>query len=153
MSEGKGRGSLGSKKTKTIKSIVNQQEKNLAAKLKGKRQIMSGALADARGDVELEEFLFDAKRTEKKSYVITSQLLRKMAQYALEKDKAPGLLLEFASIQEPYIPKEYAVIPLDMFVQLLNNQSYRNDATESFQTVETESESPLSPDEPVDPDD
>lgn len=148
MSElGKGRGRLGSKKGRSTKAIVNNQEKQLAARLQGKRQIMSGALAEARGDIELEEFLLDAKRTTKKNYLITSQILRKLSQYALEKDKSPGLLIEFATIQEPYIPKEYVLISLDMFVQLLNNQSYRNDPTQSFRSVETESEEPRDPSE------
>lgn len=110
---------MGSKKARSRKSLVNQHEQELADKLGGFRNPQSGALSPFKGDVSLDDFLFDSKETENSSIIVSHVDLTKISQEARQSGKIAGLILTIKKI--PYtIPNEWVMLSIEDFGDLLD---------------------------------
>jgi hypothetical protein len=112
-------GSLGSKKNKSLKAQVNVHEQELAAKLGGYRQPLSGALEGHKGDIKLDHFLLDSKETSGELLSIGKKDILKITKEAMGERKEPALVLTWNSIKEA--PNEWICIPLEVFKKMLDN--------------------------------
>ena len=84
---------LGSSKTTTgDKASYNRHEQNLADKLGGHRQPLSGALDHAKGDISLDKILLDSKQSNGTTITVAGRDLTKITKEANKKDKR--ILLE-----------------------------------------------------------
>lgn len=70
-------------------------EKGLAQRLGGTVRPGSGALAGAKGDVTLHDFLIESKTTLSASLVLKQEWLHKIYQEALETNKTAALAIAF----------------------------------------------------------
>lgn len=98
----------------------SRQEKDVAKKVGGKVQINSGATPFYKGDVATQNILIECKTTTqpKKSLSIKKEWLEKVDLEAFQSRKELGILVfNF----EPD-GKNYAVIPLNKLVNLLNKE-------------------------------
>jgi len=112
---------LGSSKKLTKKQEAMEREKQFATMLGGRAQPSSGGGKFHKGDVKLPDFLLDSKQTEANSILVTGAMLAKIAAEARQVSKDPGLIL---TLQTPGITaKDWAVIPLDVFRELLEKSN------------------------------
>lgn len=108
---------LGSSKKTTRKQEAMEREQEFAKGLGGVAQPSSGAGVQHKGDIKLDNFLLDSKFTEANSALVTASMLAKISAEARQIGKSPGLIL---TLQTPGItPKDWAVIPLEVFQELL----------------------------------
>jgi len=107
----------GKKRNLDKKTKINNQEKVLAKKLGGRRQINSGATAKEKGDVKTPDILYDSKSTIDSKITVTSEMLAKITYEARQVNRFPGLLL---TLQVGLtVPAEWAMIPLDYHTMLM----------------------------------
>jgi hypothetical protein len=93
------------------------QELRIAEDIGGRRTPCSGALSGAKGDVESKKFLVDAKRTDKRSFVLSERVLAKVDKEALAYGKIPALVVRFTNFRFG-VTNEWAVIPYPVFVRI-----------------------------------
>lgn len=99
----------------------NQSEKKTAKRLGGKPTPASGALAGAKGDIELPKFLVEAKSTIKESISIKREWLMKISGEALAKGKAPALVVTFTTENGTPKPRgKWILITEQTFRELTN---------------------------------
>lgn len=79
----------------TNKQLSATSEKAAAANFKGRRQIASGALAFAKGDVKTEKYLIEDKVTRGASYTFTLAKWNKLRCEALSARKRPMFRITF----------------------------------------------------------
>ena len=111
---------LGSQKS--MKARVNKHEKDLADDLGGYRQPASGALEGMKGDIRLDTFLLDSKETETGTLILSVKEFTKITREARECGREPGLIATLHKLPVT-VSKEWAVIPLEIFAQLLEDAS------------------------------
>jgi hypothetical protein len=94
-------------------------EKQTAKRLKGKQTPASGAMPSAKGDIELPEFLLEAKSTVSESISLKRAWLKKIGNEALGVNKYPAVSIIFNT--EDGVPKHrgsWVLITEDMFREL-----------------------------------
>lgn len=109
---------LGSKKRQSAKAQVNDHERELAEKLDGRRQPLSGALDGHKGDIKLEAFLFDSKETKSGSILLTGKDLTKITREADGERRLPGLVVTIEQVPDT-VSKEWVLIPLNVFSEMV----------------------------------
>lgn len=107
---------------------VRNQENRFANAIGGKRKPFSGASPGSRFmrgsligkgiDVESDQVVGEAKRTDKKSMSIKAEWLEQLDRQAMSKGKIPALQIELASVKSPW-QKDWVMIPLDAFKRLI----------------------------------
>ena len=111
-------GQLGSKKLKTLKARVNAHEQDLADRLEGVRQPLSGAILGSKGDIKLDRFLLDSKETNADTLGVSRTDIVKINREACGERKEPGLVLTWNRMAEG-CPKEWVMIPLEVFQKMV----------------------------------
>lgn len=101
---------------KTNKQLSAKSEKAAAAKFGGHRQIASGALHFAKGDIKTERYLIEDKITRGDSFTLTSALWDKIRKEALHARKRPLFRITLGNGKTVVVAQE------DDFLELLNNQ-------------------------------
>jgi hypothetical protein len=76
------------------------KEKRDAKDFCGTRTPRSGGFWNKPGDVSQEDFLFDCKETDKKSYSVTIDTLKKIQHESLKNNKMPALSIELGDKTE-----------------------------------------------------
>lgn len=110
---------LGSKKRREHpKAKINRHEKEIAEMLGGFAQPASGALAHAKGDIKLDNFLLDSKETEAAQITIRGLDLTKICREAFEIHRHPGLFVTIKQIAGT-TPNEWVMIPAELFAEML----------------------------------
>ncbi len=96
------------------------QEKRLARKVGFQRTPNSGSrpMLHQKGDGTDETRVFEAKTTKKGSYRLTRADLAKLRQYALLQGKDPVFIVTWEDELLPGLARDYAVIPLDEYLEL-----------------------------------
>ncbi len=92
------------------------QEYSVAKDLGGRRVPFSGSRRFDPGDVDAQQYLVDAKTSEK-SYTLTSHVLRKVTIEAVGKGKIPLLQVNLESL--PVHQQKWAVVEWPHFLELL----------------------------------
>lgn len=123
----KGLGSkIGGGDGKKSKSL--DQEDRVADKGDGKRVAGSGAFADRSdsmfkgpaGDVELEDFKVECKRTDHKSYRLDEETLKGAKRDARRADKHMAVAVDIDGIESSLVPSRVVVIEEEVFYELLD---------------------------------
>jgi len=79
------------------KDIGRVAERKAAKRMGGRLQPNSGAMDGAKGDYKVDEFLVESKATEKVSFSLRLDDLRKIAFEALEVYRYPALHVQFVT--------------------------------------------------------
>jgi hypothetical protein len=111
-------GQLGSKKLNSLKARVNAHEQDLADRLEGVRQPLSGAISGYKGDIKLDHFLLDSKETSADTLGVSRADIVKINREACGERKEPGLVLTWNKMAEG-CPKEWVMIPLEVFQRMV----------------------------------
>lgn len=106
-------------RAKTRKQRSKVQEKEVASALGGRVRPNSGATLYAKGDVLTPLFLVEAKTTERKSFSLTQDLLKKIESEAFAEGKDPLMIVRFEKMED--IPQDWAVLPLRVLRSLLQS--------------------------------
>lgn len=108
------------RKQPSTRARADKQERRVAKQVNGRQTIASGQTPIDKADVKVAgELRIECKTTEKKSFTLKREdLLKIMAQ--AQGDEMPVFMIEFVS---PSPSVEFAVIPTDWFIQLL--EAYR----------------------------
>lgn len=93
------------------------QEKRIAKELDGRTQPGSGAFENFKGDVKTDDFLIEAKRTDKKSLSVKGEWLTKIDREAIAEGKKPALVIELGGMQG-FTEKEWVAVPMSVFKEL-----------------------------------
>ena len=107
---------------KPTRYYSKKQENLIAKELGGKRQPNSGAAMFAKGDVQLDNWLIEAKTktSPSESMTIKKSWLEKNEEEAFAMGKEhSALIFDFGDI---HYPQEYVVITLEEFKRLLEAQ-------------------------------
>lgn len=104
--------------TKPKKTQVLDHEKKLAAELGGRATPNSGALASAKGDISLDNFLAESKETEYNSIVIKGKDLSKISREAREVGKTPLFIFTLYGI-EGLAESEWVAMPKSAFIGIM----------------------------------
>ena len=107
-------------KGESIKKKANRSEAKLAKKVGGHKQPASGAPQGCKGDVKLKEYLIDQKATGHMSTSVKVGDLQKIQKEADGSGREPVLVLKFENVK--VIEKEWAVIPLALFMELKGDE-------------------------------
>ncbi len=75
------------------------------------------------GDLQFEDLLIEKKSTEKRSISVKKDYLDKIERLAFENRRIPALVIEFETTKRSYCPSQWAVIPLDLFKELIENRT------------------------------
>ena len=94
---------------------VKHQERTVAVDLGGRRQPGSGSAWYAKGDVKTPKYLVECKQTEKKSYSLQLETIRKIEGEAAMAGREALLQVTFI---EPGRQSQYMVVPYHLFLQL-----------------------------------
>lgn len=98
-----------------------QQEERLSARGGGRRVPGSGAFGGhLTGDVQLKDWLIEAKRTEGDSYRITKEVVHKAYLEALLAKQRFALALEVYGMKDDLLPHRFVLMTEDDFFQLIN---------------------------------
>lgn len=93
-----------------------KSEKRIAKKLGGRRTPASGAMAGAKGDTVLPDFLLESKATSGVSFSLRKEVLDKITREALEKNKVPAVSISFTPLSgEARQNGDWVAIPLWAF--------------------------------------
>lgn len=102
-----------------IGKVGRDSEKHTAKRLHGKLKPASGAMPSAKGDMELPEFLVEAKSTVKDSIYLKRAWLKKIGQEALGVGKYPAVSITFTTEDgKPRHRGAWMLISEDAFLQL-----------------------------------
>jgi len=107
-------------RSQTPQNLGRRKEKDLARKTGGDLQPGSGCFPGKGGDVRTPRFLIEHKFTTALSYAITIKTLRKIKREAEHQLKTPALVLELSG-GFMYQPEKWALIPYDVFEELLES--------------------------------
>jgi len=100
---------------KKIKDDSKRQEQSIARNLNSaKRQPLSGADFRAKGDVKSEQFLIEAKRTDKASLSVRADWLEKITMEALQAGRQPALSIQL-TFDNRLVEKDWFLIPASLF--------------------------------------
>lgn len=95
-------------------------EEKTAKRLKGTLTPASGALAGAKGDMSVGDFLVENKATVSEAYSLKMSVLLKIYQEALEVGKKPALAVQFTSLTGTSEKRgRWVCIPEDVFNELI----------------------------------
>lgn len=94
------------------------QEKRIAKELGGKTQPGSGCFDHFKGDVKLDDYLIEAKRTDKNSITVKAEWLSKIDHEAINVGKTPALVIEIGGMNG-FTENEWIAIPMSEFKKLL----------------------------------
>ena len=98
-----------------------KSEKKTAKRLGGKTRPGSGAVAGAKGDILLSEFLVENKSTEHASISLKLAWLEKISVEAREEGKAPALSIQFVDKQGNSKKRgRWVLIPESEFQEMLD---------------------------------
>ncbi len=75
-----------------MSDIGDKAERQTLKRVKG-----SGAWVGHKGDLESDDFLLENKATEKNSYSLKLEVLRKIGREALRANRRPSLMLQFTN--------------------------------------------------------
>lgn len=96
-----------------------RQEDELAQRLGGQRVLGSGALSGLPGDVDLGEFLLEAKlAVNAQSVGVSVRKLGKIWEEATSQGKLPAFVLGFRKMPPP-TPASWVCVPEDVFAEML----------------------------------
>jgi len=76
-------------------SPLSSKQKGDAAEKQVRRTFASGAFWHDKGDIETQEFLFDVKATQHRSYSLRIDDWEKIEKEAVGKQKSPGMVIMF----------------------------------------------------------
>lgn len=107
------------KKRTDRKSLAMRTEKDLATKLGGVAQPGSGAGLRHKGDVKTQDALIDSKETEGNSILVTGAMLSQITAQARREQKYPALCLKIGVMPGALTPKQWMVIPIDTYLDLV----------------------------------
>ena len=113
-------GALGSKKGKTHRSEATIREKEKADKLGGKTRPNSGAFAGYKGDIILDHFLLDDKKTAGEVLPMSRKDIVKISREAAAERRIPGIAATFENVPST-VEQDWIMIPQTAFVQMLKN--------------------------------
>ena len=105
-------------KTKSVKQLANETEKDQAARLGGKRMPCSGAIDGMKGDYVVGDFLFDSKESSTVAVNLTTKDFTKITREANQAGKHPALTIKL-SILPNTVSKEWVAVPIDVFAEML----------------------------------
>jgi len=95
-------------------------ENSLAKRLGGTLTPASGAMAGAKGDIRLDDFLIEAKATQAASMSLQQDWLYKVYQEALELSKSPALAITFTSPTGSSSKRDrWVMVPESVFQELV----------------------------------
>jgi hypothetical protein len=104
---------------------VKDQEKEIASRVGGKRQPMSGALKEMKSDVVSDRLRIDCKLTDKKSYSIKLSDLKKIIEESFGQNREPVIQIRFNQAGKfgpnRVVNQDWVVISLRFFEELLGN--------------------------------
>lgn len=90
-----------------------KSEKKLTKKLGGRETPASGAMQGAKGDIDLDTVLMEAKSTLNASFSIKHEHLSKIAREARRADKSPALSVSFVNQEGKAHPDgEWVLVPM-----------------------------------------
>jgi len=95
--------------------LWRKKEKDDEKTFNGQRMPRSGGLWSSPGDVKAKDFLFECKQTQKKSYSLNQEKLKKLNHEAILSSKRPALSLILGD------KSEFIVLRKDDFLELINN--------------------------------
>lgn len=101
------------------KKIWQKKEKDDAKSFGGSVQIASGALWSNKLDIKTDNYLIEAKTTEKLSYSVKRQLWEKINKSALLEGRTPLLSIRFSSKNKKDL--DLVVLSKDDFIVLTNS--------------------------------
>lgn len=107
-----------------MRKFSSRQEKSIAKKFGGKQVSNSGATSFDKGDVDLKDFLIEAKTcvNEKNSFAIKKEWLEKINKERFSKRKRfCALAFQFGSNQENYFILDERTFKI--FIDLLGEQN------------------------------
>ena len=97
----------------TIGKAGRASEKKLIKDLGGRGRPASGALQGAKGDIDLDTVLMEAKSTTGDSLGLKFEWLNKIAKEARAEGKTPALAVSFVRNDgTPYVDGEWVAVPL-----------------------------------------
>ena len=77
-----------------------KKEKKDAKRFGARRTLRSGGIWFDPGDSKSSDFLFESKHTDKKSFSVTRKMWDKIQGEAIDSEKTPAILVEFADGME-----------------------------------------------------
>lgn len=96
-------------------------ETSLAMRLGGTQRPGSGALAGAKGDVTIGDFLLENKSSQGASFSVKQEHFHKIYQEALEVSKNPALAFQFVDSQGKSEKRDrWVAIPEALFCELID---------------------------------
>lgn len=105
--------------THAIGKAGRASEKRLAKSLGGRARPGSGAMDGAKGDIEIGEFLLEAKSTTGKSMSISFEWLAKIGREARREGKTPALAIAFVTEDGRSVTDgEWVLVPMHLFKEL-----------------------------------
>jgi hypothetical protein len=84
--------------TRRTRMAVTAQEEEVASMIGGRRHIGSGAVPGIKSDASSDHWQVEAKRTERKTFGLSIDLLSKITAEASVQDKTPMMYITFANI-------------------------------------------------------
>lgn len=106
---------------KSKKKQANIREQDLAEKLGGVAQPLSGAMRAHKGDVKTDNFLIDSKHTEGDYLNLKKKDFVKISGEANGEGRIPAVHISFADAPIG-VSREWVAIPLDTFAELFVNE-------------------------------
>jgi hypothetical protein len=98
-----------------------KSEKRLTRDLEGRGRPASGAMAGAKGDIDLGQVLLEAKSTTQASMGVKLDWLLKIAREARAEGKSPALSVSFVDEQgQPLLDGEWCLVPMHRFKEMLS---------------------------------
>ena len=96
-----------------------ESERRIAKKLGAQLTPASGAVAGAKGDMKLPEFLLEAKSTKNATMSLEHGWLVKISTEALNVQKTPALSVSFVTPEGKATPHgDWVLIPMHLFKEL-----------------------------------
>ena len=126
----KGDSPIGRKKSsaKVRRSLSIKQEERIAHKGGGRRVPGSGAFGgNLNGDVSLDDWLIEAKRTENKSFSINGAVIHKAYAEAVMANKKFAMSIEIAGMDSSLFPSRFMLVLEDDFFAVMNGGSDDDD--------------------------
>ena len=109
------------RKVKVIGATGRKSERKVARKLGAKLTPNSGAVAGAKGDMHLGDFLIEAKSTVNDSIGVKLDWLLKIADEALSSDRKPAIALTFTHAGgDPRVNGEWVAVPLHVWKEMFS---------------------------------
>lgn len=103
---------------KSNKITVKKHEKEFAKSFGGKRQKLSGASLEHKGDAKSDIFLGEAKQTANKSISLKQNWLEKIDKEAMEADRMALMSIKFLNMPAK-APSEWILMPKYVFEMLM----------------------------------